>query len=242
MKGFEKMKNFQKIINITLILILIALVITISLIWHDYDLINFIILLIIFIIIILLYFFFQLIMKPKNTEIINLRFTEPFESKIDEIKGNVILCSISYPEHNSQVWFVSNNSITIINSQTNKTILFSAISSVELLQTIANPDVGILSCKQTIQDQFDGTVFGTKDVVLATIHFPIEHKNVAQVIHDRISNPINFVKTVNESVTETPEKNSNSVVDELKALNQMLYSRSITQEEFDALRAKIIEK
>ncbi|MCL1990158.1 MAG: PH domain-containing protein [Defluviitaleaceae bacterium] len=55
-----------------------------------------------------------------------------------------------------------------------------------------------------------------------------------------ISNPDNF-QTVTVT-TETPKENEKSVTEQLNELKQLLYARSITQEEYDKMKAKILGK
>lgn len=152
-------------------------------------------------------------------------------SRIDENSNEIVLCSIEYPAdaYDGKVWIVSNNSITIIDKDKNKTILFSAISSMELRQI--SPLAGSLSCKKILPWQFGGVSAEHAD--LATITFSSENSGIAQAIHDRISLGI-------ESSPERLNAPSNPRLEALKSLKDLLDDGVLTQSEFDSEKSKIL--
>ncbi|MCL2014673.1 MAG: hypothetical protein FWG68_00315 [Defluviitaleaceae bacterium] len=95
----------------------------------------------------------------------------------------ITLCSADYPEPSGQAWILSENGITIVNRESNKTVLLSAVQATGLNFGSEN---GVLELKRIAENQFSGGV-NLEYQAIATIIFAMQDKDIAQAIHDRVA-------------------------------------------------------
>ena len=118
----------------------------------------------------------------KEKIISNSEFTNGHESVLNYEDNKIKLVSSNYPDPAGQVWVVSDTALTIINRETNKTILFSTIPSMTLN---FKADTGTLACIKLVENQISATVrIEPRDI--ARITFSIKDREIAQAIHDRV--------------------------------------------------------
>ena len=121
-------------------------------------------------------------MERESKVITNSEFTNGHESALNYEDNKIKLVSSNYPDPAGQVWVVSDTALTIINRETNKTILFSTIHSMTLN---FKADTGTLACIKLVENQISATVrIEPRDI--ARITFSIKDREIAQAIHDRI--------------------------------------------------------
>jgi len=156
-------------------------------------------------------------------------------SFIDEETGIVYLRSSDFHKRSGEEWIVDDKSISVRLNR-NKRVTTTPFSKIQQVKLEAHRLTFYLLGMQTHDPSGDGS-WGTEERVAlikgANIYFNEVDFHIAQEIHSRIT------QTDHASTSETTSK---SVVDELKELKQMLYSRLITQEEYDTLKAKSILK
>ena len=156
-------------------------------------------------------------------------------SFIDEQTGTVYLRSWDFHKRSGEEWIVDDKSISVCLNR-NKRVTTTPFSKIQQVKLEANRLSFYLLGVRLHDPSGDGS-WGTEERVAlvngANIYFNGADFHIAQEVHSRI------IKTDNASAAEATTK---SIVDELKELNQMLYSRVITQEEYDTLKARVVGK
>jgi len=152
--------------------------------------------------------------------------------------GEIILYSYNYPGQGSQRWTVSNSSIEIfhIDRFASKTIPMSQISSM-------SSDGTALSFK--ISGQLPTMIGGTNFSVFDSlrdekIFYANQDGGFVKEIKDRVSNFSNDQTATPPTPPSAPRPSGSSTVDELAKLRTLLDDGTLTQEEFEHKKRKLL--
>ncbi|MCL1997160.1 MAG: SHOCT domain-containing protein [Turicibacter sp.] len=172
---------------------------------------------------------YNFFIKKVDESISNPEF-EGKQSKMDD--RQIVLCSHDYSKFSGKVWIAENNAIRIIDRKGEKTLLFSAISAMEL-KLNPNAQNGVLTCKALMPNQVSGSVFAEYRN-LDRIFFAREDREIAQAIHDKIG------KAGSPAAPTEIAKNPDSRIAALKSLKELLDTGALTVEEFEAEKRRIL--
>jgi len=117
----------------------------------------------------------------------NPQFNGDYQTRLDSSNGQIILCSATYPNPDGSVWIASQDSITIIDRESNRVVPFHKISSMELREMSNGGILKILSPSLVPYAVGELTLSKTEIVSQGGIIFLKHDLFIAQAICDRIS-------------------------------------------------------